>query len=247
MQKWYMAMIQYLMVGACVCLLGNQGMAKETPVPTPVGRVVWIQGTLKAIMPNQEERNLKKDSIIYLKDTLITNANSTAQVIFTDQSLMTFTKNTRFFINQYQFSKTKNYAAVKYVMNLLAGGFRTITGLIAKNKPTQYKINTPVATIGIRGTDYAVYLDESGKLFVGYYKGSPCVKTNKAEVCLDAKIPYASASNLAVAPVPLSQQPAIFKEKLLIVPAKMELFILPSPGSSAPSVPSGTVNSICIS
>lgn len=32
----------------------------DPPLPTPVGRVVWVQGTLKAIMPNKEERLLQK-------------------------------------------------------------------------------------------------------------------------------------------------------------------------------------------
>ncbi|MFA5938607.1 MAG: hypothetical protein WC809_04555 [Sinimarinibacterium sp.] len=41
---------------------------------------------------------------------------------------------------------------------LLKGGFRTVSGLIGKGNPDEYRINTPVATIGIRGTDYWVIL-----------------------------------------------------------------------------------------
>ena len=45
---------------------------------------------------------------------------------------------------------------------LLKGGFRSISGLIGKVNHDEYQVNTPVATIGIRGTDYLVAIcDES--------------------------------------------------------------------------------------
>lgn len=45
---------------------------------------------------------------------------------------------------------------------LLKGGFRSISGLIGKINHDEYQVSTPVATIGIRGTDYlAVICDSS--------------------------------------------------------------------------------------
>lgn len=41
---------------------------------------------------------------------------------------------------------------------LLKGGFRAVSGLIGKSDPAEYRVSTPVATIGIRGTDYLVIL-----------------------------------------------------------------------------------------
>lgn len=37
---------------------------------------------------------------------------------------------------------------------LLKGGFRAVSGLIGHDDQNQYRVSTPVATIGIRGTDY---------------------------------------------------------------------------------------------
>lgn len=42
------------------------------------------------------------------------------------------------------------------VLRLLRGAFRTVTGLIGKGAGDSYSLITPVATIGIRGTDYSV-------------------------------------------------------------------------------------------
>ena len=42
--------------------------------------------------------------------------------------------------------------------SLLKGGFRSISGLIGKVNHDEYQVTTPVATIGIRGTDYLVVI-----------------------------------------------------------------------------------------
>ena len=39
---------------------------------------------------------------------------------------------------------------------LLKGGFRAVSGLIGHTRREDYAVQTPVATIGIRGTDYEV-------------------------------------------------------------------------------------------
>src|SRR5580700_5884966 len=71
-----------------------------TPVPTPVGRVVWVKGTaFKAVMPNQEQRILQKLSIIYLHDQLITDDKTQAEIVFTDNTLMTFREKTQYSID----------------------------------------------------------------------------------------------------------------------------------------------------
>lgn len=46
------------------------------------------------------------------------------------------------------------------VYKLLKGGFRTVTGVVGKREGDTYRVETPVATIGIRGTDFTVVLCE---------------------------------------------------------------------------------------
>jgi hypothetical protein len=47
------------------------------------------------------------------------------------------------------------------VLRLLRGAFRTVTGLIGRNAGDAYSVVTPVATIGIRGTDYSAAFCDS--------------------------------------------------------------------------------------
>lgn len=219
-----------------------------TALPVPVAKVIWVKGVMKAIMPNNEIRILQKLSIVYLHDTITTEANSQAQIAFTDNTLMTFRADSKLYIDQYSFqpsTQNKKGSVGKYFMNLLEGGFRTITGLIAKSNPDDYKVVTPVATIGVRGTDFNVYV-HGGEMFVGYIQGTPCVTSGSQQLCLDQKTPYANVPKVGAAPVALTQQPAVFKQPLEVVPVKIGNFTSPTTGAPSSVKSSGEVNSFCI-
>lgn len=229
---------------AITFLFFSQIVLADPPLPTPVGRVVWVTGTFKALMPNKEERTLQKTSLIYLNDTLMTDTKSKAEIVFTDQTLMTFKEGTTFYIDKYDYHKTpKNGSVGTYLMKLIEGGFRTITGLIAKNKPSDYEVNTPVATIGVRGTDYTVYY-KNGELFVGYNKGKPCVKNKLGEACLDENTPYVKVPNAQTPPTPTKIQPDVLRDLLDVVPATIAPFT--GGGGSGGTGSGGTVSSFCI-
>jgi hypothetical protein len=128
-------------------------------------------------------------------------------------------------------------------MNLIEGGFRTITGAIAKQNPGDYQVNTPVATIGVRGTDYAAVV-KSGQLSMAFYAGAPCMKNKEGSLCLSSAVPYGAVS-FGAAPVALKQTPAVFQEKLEIVPAKISPFTGGGGTGPAPKT-GGVVSSFCI-
>ena len=185
-----------------------------------VGSVVWVKGTIKAIQHDKTERILQKNSPIYLKDTLVTDAKSKAQIVFTDRTLMTFRESTQFHITEYQYKPKEKGSVGKYIMNLLEGGFRTITGAIAKRNPSDYQINTPVATIGVRGTDYTVYIHK-GQLYMAQYQGTPCVNSGGGSLCLNEHIKFTHVPSRDTLPIPLHVPPTVFKEKLEVIPASV--------------------------
>ena len=43
-------------------------------------------------------------------------------------------------------------------LSLVEGGLRVITGAMAKNNPENYKVKTPVALMGVRGTEFSIFL-----------------------------------------------------------------------------------------
>ena len=61
------------------------------------------------------------------------------------------------------------------VINLTKGVFRFISGSIQSEKII---INSPVATIGIRGTDVEIMIDDTGAMIVTAFEGSVSVRSS---------------------------------------------------------------------
>lgn len=120
----------------------------------PAGQIVWVSGTVKATYPEQTPRILSRGAVIYEKDTIITDDKGSGQISFTDNSMLTLTPQSKLVVEQYYFNQQKPLQGGQTVLNLLKGGFRTITGFVAKGSPSNYQVKTPVATIGVRGTDF---------------------------------------------------------------------------------------------
>lgn len=54
--------------------------------------------------------------------------------------------------------QTQASSASRAFFRLLKGGFRAVSGLVGHVDRNEYSVSTPVATIGIRGTDYVVVM-----------------------------------------------------------------------------------------
>lgn len=189
----------------------------------PVGRVVWVKGQFTASLKMSDTveapRPLEKSSVIYLHDTLETGLQSEAQIVFSDNTLMTFRPASKFYIDQYEYhpnAKTKSVG--KYIMNLVEGGFRTITGLIAKSNPSDYQVNTPVATIGVRGTDYTLIIKEGG-VYLARNEGAPCVTNEVKNLCLNSEHKYAQVATAGAEPTYIATPPAFLTQPVVIEPA----------------------------
>ena len=57
------------------------------------------------------------------------------------------------------------------LFNFIRGGMRTVSGAIGKVNRNNYRVQTPVATIGIRGTSYAAEQQPNGRLLLTVSKG----------------------------------------------------------------------------
>jgi hypothetical protein len=121
-----------------------------------VGRVVLAAGDASAVRGGQTVK-LAFGVMVEDKDVLKTGAASNLQVRFEDDSFVSMRENSELRIDQYRFSG-KDGGGDSAVFGLVKGGFRAITGLIGRTNHDDYKMQTPTATIGIRGTDYAATL-----------------------------------------------------------------------------------------
>jgi hypothetical protein len=114
------------------------------------GEVTRLQGTVEAVQPGSS-RTLKLGDKIFVRDSIETGTNTRIQIIFRDGSDLILGEETIFAIDTYIFDDSGNSGTTAFT--LVAGVFRLVTGAIASRDDPSVTIKTPLATIGIRGTD----------------------------------------------------------------------------------------------
>ena len=101
-----------------------------------------------------QERKLKRRSKIFEGDEIRTGQQAKVQLKFKDKGVIALQANTQLQISEYEYSGLDGNPERSF-FKLVKGGFRAISGAIGKQNPEDYKVETPLATIGIRGTDYS--------------------------------------------------------------------------------------------
>lgn len=116
------------------------------------GEVEFSRGVGFAQSPGQAPRTLGKGLPLREGDRLTTSEGGSAIIKLEDGTRMTVRPNSELVVQQYQFRE--NAPDNSMLMQLVRGGFRAVTGLIAKGSPNAARVQTNTATIGIRGTDF---------------------------------------------------------------------------------------------
>jgi hypothetical protein len=118
-----------------------------------VGTVQFTAGNVRLRDAAGKTRPAQRGAEINEGDTILSQPSGSAQLKMIDGGIIAVRPNTELRIDQYRFSGRED-GNENAVMRLLSGGFRTITGLIGRTRKSNYKVHTPTATIGIRGTDH---------------------------------------------------------------------------------------------
>jgi hypothetical protein len=84
-----------------------------------------------------------------------------AGITFADNTQVQVNENSRLVIDDFVYDPKKPQAG-KLALNMASGTVRYASGAIAKNDPSKVSINTPTATIAVRGTDFTATVDELG-------------------------------------------------------------------------------------
>lgn len=138
----------------------------------PAATVTHLSGPLVVRTASGTVKTLAIGSKVEPGDTVETARRTYARLKFTDGSEVTLKPNTQFKVEQYTYDQAKPKEDAGS-FNLIKGGLRTITGQIGKRGvQDSYRMKTPTATIGIRGTIYdATYCtgDSCGPIPPGLY------------------------------------------------------------------------------
>lgn len=141
-----------------------------------VGKVVLIQGH-PIVEREGQHLLLKSNDALFTKDTVITPIGSKVLFRLKDRSTISLAENTQFTLTQYDYKDGSEKSTARF--NMLKGAFRTLTGKIGKQKEPHFEIHTPVATIGVRGTEFWGGFIFSDSLDVTMLEGKGVYITNE--------------------------------------------------------------------
>jgi len=87
-------------------------------------------------------------------DRLSTGPQGAATLTLKDGTVLTMGPGTVMDLSQFQFDATTQQG--NFLLDLLRGSVRVVTGLLAKVNPELFKVQTPTSVVGVRGTDFIV-------------------------------------------------------------------------------------------
>ena len=182
-----------------------------------VGTVVNLNGPLLAKKSDGKTKVLALKSSVEQGDTLISEKDTYARIRFIDNSEITMRPSTQLKIDNFTFDDDKPEQD-NASFNLVKGGLRAVTGTLGKRNKEKFGMNTPTATIGIRGTIFiAEYVPPDANALAAYGMASMAALTVSS---------YTSATrtDVPMAAAPLETLPMQLAQGM------------PSPGGRAPGL-----------
>jgi hypothetical protein len=121
------------------------------------GAVKVVQGEVR-VSSAAGERVLRPGDRIAVADRLTTGEGGSASVVLRDGTTLVVGPKSQLQLKDFAFNSTTHEGSVK--VSLLQGTLRMITGLIAKLNPASVSVETDTITMGVRGTDFIVEIQD---------------------------------------------------------------------------------------
>lgn len=135
------------------------GLSLVSLAAVEVGEVTFARGVVTGQIDGEPPRIIAKGVGLHNGETLNTGSRAFALIELKDGTKMTLRPSTTFKIENVDLRK----GSENVLLSLVRGGLRALTGFISKNTPNAFRINTTVATIGIRGTEFDARLCDGGE------------------------------------------------------------------------------------
>lgn len=138
---------------AVLCLLCTTGACAQDAI----GYVKTVTGDARVITRNLPVA-AKAGTPVYEGSVLKTAARSSLGVTFKDETVMSFGPDTELTVDTYLYAPSQG--KLKLGSKLTKGSMNYVSGVIAKLQPDAVTLNTPTGTIGVRGTQFLVHVEE---------------------------------------------------------------------------------------
>lgn len=146
---------------------GSTGPAPAAGLESPIGKVLSVEGSAtiehKAAVVVQVRAlnataNVKVDDLLYRGDIVQTGADGKLGLVFADGTALNVLNNARMELNEFVYNP--NGTLGSSVFGLVKGTFTFVGGKMAKTG--RLRVDTPTATLGIRGTTAHIVIAPDG-------------------------------------------------------------------------------------
>ncbi len=193
------------------------------------GQIQFVSGSAQLTTTDGKTRTLRKGDAVNEGDTLSTAPAAALQVKMRDGGIVAMRPDSRVKIDSFKFND-KEDGTERSSFSLVKGGFRAITGLIGRVNKQNYRVNTPTATIGVRGTDHEIFVVvpggplsgvapagtynkvNTGETYMANSQGEVSVRPNQMGFAAEGQAPQLQPLNLnifTVAPAPQARGGAL--------------------------------------
>ncbi len=195
-QKWPAAVLRQLL--SCIAavlllavLMPSMVKAAEAANLTVAGHVAFVNGQVVLAQQGKPNRSVQTGDPVYVGDHIQTLANSQLHLRMVDNAFLALRPSSQLVISAYQYDKDQPQAS-KIRIDLEQGTSRAVSGKGGQAAKNQYRFNTPLAAIGLRGTDYTVLADAE-KTRVSVAQGGVIVSPLGPDCLMSQLGPCASA------------------------------------------------------
>ena len=110
------------------------------------------------LLRNNRQQPAKPGDIVEEADTIITEANGSFGMTLIDSTRISAGPNSRIELKQFRLNPTTQEG--ESLTELHRGTLAIVSGQIAKRSPDAMKVQTPTTILGVRGTSFAVKVEE---------------------------------------------------------------------------------------
>lgn len=197
----------------------------------PAGNVDFAIGGVSVTGADGRSKPATKGLTVESGDRIVTT-DGRAQIRFTDGAYVSLQPNTDFAIREYRFDG-KTDGSERGVFGLVRGALRTVTGAIGRVNRRAYEIQTPTATIGIRGTGGLIQVLANGTTLVVSSSGIWTLTNPAGTIDLPAGTAGEATPNQQQPPRETARGPDVPAPP----PGPLEVALLPQPqGQALPPV-----------
>tara|TARA_R100000541_G_scaffold6335_1_gene13843 strand:+ start:17 stop:1093 length:1077 start_codon:yes stop_codon:yes gene_type:complete len=129
-----------------------------------IGLISEIKGNGEILRENQSDKLLAELALNIFSNDDVRTGDGRIAIQFVDDSVIRLTEHSKIVIDKFIFDPDPEKSEL--ALSFIKGTGRFVTGKLKRIKKENIKIRTGSATIGIRGTDFTVSVDETGRSLV---------------------------------------------------------------------------------